>query len=253
MTDKTLHVFIGYDDREDEAYKVCRYSIVRRSSEAVSVHPLKHKPLRDMGLFDRPWRISESGQYVDERDGRPFSTQFSHSRFLVPEYAKKLGISGWALFVDCDFLFRANLAHLFELADPEYALMCVQHEHIPDETLKMDGVEQTRYYRKNWSSLMLFNLDHPLNKDLDIDAVNHKPGSWLHSFGWLPDEAIGDLPAAWNWIEGVSPRILPPKAVHYSVGGPWFENYRDVAFAQEWIAERAMMSRIRAADLRNGQ
>lgn len=247
---EVLPVFIGYDDRVDEAYRVCRHSIVARSSKAVRVMPLKHKPLRNAGLFDRPWRISESGQYVDERDGKPFSTQFSHSRFIVPAYAKSLSISGWALFLDCDFLLKADIAELFALADNDYAAMCVMHEHVPDEALKMDGVEQTRYHRKNWSSLVLFNLDHPLNADLTVDAVNHKPGSWLHAFGWLPDEALGGLPKEWNWIEGVTPRHLRPKAVHYSAGGPWFEECRDVAYAQEWIAERAGMSRIRASDMR---
>jgi hypothetical protein len=28
--------------------------------------------------------------------------------------------------------------------------------------------------------------------------------------------------------------IEKPKLIHYTEGGPWFENYRNCEFAQEW-------------------
>jgi len=34
--------------------------------------------------------------------------------------------------------------------------------------------------------------------------------------------------------------------VHYTAGGPWFRNYRNVAYAEEWLAEA---SRIGLADV----
>jgi hypothetical protein len=236
-----LNVFVGYDDREDEAYRVCHFSIANRTPETVAIRPLKHRPLRQLGLFTRPWRITESGQYVDERDGKPFSTQFSHSRFLVPAYARHLGVTEkWALFCDCDFMFRADLRELFALADDRFAVMCVKHRHKPAEGLKMDGMAQTQYRRKNWSSLVLFNLHHPANAALDAKTVNEQPGSWLHAFGWLRDKQIGEFPPEWNWIEGASPEI-EPKAVHFSAGGPWFPEYADVRYADEWRMVRAQM------------
>ena len=78
-----LNVYIGYDSREQEAYEVCRHSLLKFNNEDFSVYPIpvKHQELRDMGLFDRRWVIDEDGQYWDELDGKPFSTEFSHTRF----------------------------------------------------------------------------------------------------------------------------------------------------------------------------
>jgi len=229
-------IFIGYDAREDEAYRVCKHSL--RNYRVV---PMKHKELRNLGLFDRPWRVGETGQYVDERDQRPFSTEFSHSRFLVPHLAEKLGVKQqWALFCDCDFLFLNDVTELFALADPSKAVMCVQHQHEPEEGEKMDGVMQTRYFRKNWSSLVLWNLEHPANSRLTVDAVSNCPGSWLHKFGWLEDHEIGSLPMEWNYLVGHTKGVTP-KAVHYTEGGPWFPEYKNVPYAQEWRAVRRDM------------
>ena len=231
----TIPIFIGYDSREHDAYRVCRHSLYDHATVSIEIRPLKHRELRRNGLFSRPWRIGETGQYVDERDGRPFSTEFSHSRFLVPALADLIHVAApWALFCDCDFLFRTDISELVALADPDRAVMVVKHEHAPVDGDKMDGVTQARYRRKNWSSLILWNLTHPLNRDLTVDAVNHRPGSWLHGLGWLPDEAIGALPVEWNWLVGHSPADVAPKAVHFTEGGPWFDGYRNVPFAEEW-------------------
>lgn len=249
MSNPLLPIYIGWDTREQEAYDVLRHSIIDRTQSATYIRPLKHRQLRDQGLFDRPWRIGETGQYVDERDGKPFSTEFSHSRFLTPYLARRdVSATGWALFLDCDFLLQADIKHLFDLTEDRFAVMCVKHHHNPTDTVKMDGVAQTQYHRKNWSSLVLFNLAHPLNADLTPDVVNHKPGSWLHAFGWLPDEAIGEIGPEWNWIEGVTPDSVHPKAVHYSAGGPWFDSYENVRWSNEWKAERARMMNPRPTE-----
>lgn len=240
-----INVFVGYDSREDEAFQVCRFSLTERSSVEVKVYPIKHKALRHAGLFNRGWRVKgDTGQYIDERDGKPFSTEFSHSRFLVPDYAKALGIrEKWVLFCDCDFLFLEPVERLFELADDRYAVMVCKHNHCPSEIKKMDGVMQTSYPCKNWSSLILWNLRHPLNQKLNSYRVNTESGSWLHQFKWLPEDAIGALPLEWNWIEGAVPGDLNPSAVHYSVGGPWFDDYRNVKYADKWVEERSVMRR----------
>jgi len=237
MTDsEVLPIYIGWDSREQDAYEVCRFSIIDRTKASTYIRPLKHRTLRAEGLFDRPWRVGETGQYVDERDGKPFSTEFSHSRWLTYLLAKRdVPSAKWAAFMDCDFLFQANIKELFALADERFAVMCVKHRHTPTDSVKMDGVAQTSYHRKNWSSLVLFNLQHPLNADLTVDVVNHKPGSWLHSFSWLKDEDIGELPPEWNWIQGVSPDVTP-KAVHYSEKAPWFIEHGGL-----WELERSRM------------
>ena len=54
------------------------------------------------------------------------------------------------MFVDCDFLYLAEVKELKDLIDDKYAIMmCVQHDYTPKETTKMDGAVQTVYPRKN--------------------------------------------------------------------------------------------------------
>lgn len=228
-------IFIGYDSREADAYDVCVKSILRYSEQSIS--PLKEIPLRVAGLYDRPYRI-EGAQRYDTRDGRPFSTEFSFTRFLVPALCQ---YEGWALFCDCDFLFRANLDELFALKDDKYAVMCVKHDYRPEEGLKMDGQIQQPYPRKNWSSLVLWNCGHPSNKKVTIKFANMMPGSLLHGFGWLKDQEIGGLPETWNWLENHSSPAFEPKGVHFSSGGPWFPGYENVSYADEWRSLNASL------------
>ena len=53
---------------------------------------------------------------------------------------------------------------------------------------------------------------------------------------WADDSEIGSLPAGWNWLEGWDniPDKGFPQAVHYTRGGPWFENYQNVQYADIW-------------------
>lgn len=237
-----LDIFVGYDASEHEAYKVCEWSLARHTNRPLHVYPLKHRELRRHGLFDRPWRIDgPTGQMIDERDNTPCSTEFSFTRFLVPAYAKYLDVpSQWVMFVDCDFLFTTNVEELFDLADDTKGLMVVQQAHDPIQERKMDYVMQTRYPRKNWSSLMLFNRANEFVRELTPMMVNTKPGAWLHQLKWIPDRLIGNLPVEWNWIEGVTPNTVKPKAIHYSAGGPWFPNCQEVAYAAEWKKAQAL-------------
>ena len=226
-------VHVGWDSREDIAYQVCRHSLLRHASVPVAVLPLRQHDVRAAGLY--------------ARDPDPLaSTEFTYTRFLVPHLAD---YRGWALFVDCDFLWLDDIAGLLRLADPRYALMCVQHQYEPSEAWKMDGVPQTRYPRKNWSSLVLYNCGHPANRALTPAVVNRESGAFLHRFQWLPDELIGALPERWNWLEGWSrpPETGLPGAVHYTRGGPWFAEWQDVAYGDLWRAERAAYERVAAA------
>lgn len=222
-------VYIGYDGREPVAAHVARHSININSSGDVDVHYLKHRDLRKRGLFNREWIVTD--QFRDARDGKPFSTEFSFTRFLVPF----LQDSGWALFMDCDMVFTSDIYKLFSLVDDSKAVMCVKHFHSPDSKVKMDDREQTRYFRKNWSSFILINCSHPANKRLTIDDVNTKDGSWLHRFAWLEDDEIGSLPFSYNYIPGVSPLCEKPDHIHWTDGGPWFAEYVDCPMADVWM------------------
>lgn len=221
-----LRVFIGYDSREADAWEVCADSLRRHTSIPLAITALKQDRLRERGLYTRP---------ADE----PASTEFAHTRFLVPALC---GFEGYALFVDCDFLFTRDIATLWPLCDRNAAVNVVKHDYVPRSQWKMDGQPQVAYPRKNWSSLIIFN-----NKKcsmLTADRVNRMPASALHQFHWCPDELINGLPEEWNWLEGeyswpldaqcVDRRREPPAAIHYTNGGPWFEGCMGVAYADLW-------------------
>ena len=217
-----MKVFVGYDPREDIAYQVCKHSILTKQPEA-DVRPLVQKELRDAGWYKRP---------VDKLA----STEFTFTRFLVPELAN---FKGWAVFMDCDMILTTDIKQLFDQADDRYAVMCVQHDYTPKEGTKMDGQKQTVYPRKNWSSVVLFNCAHPSNAKLTQDMVNDTElnGAYFHRFSWLKDEEIGKLDHTWNYLVGVYDDIEKPKLIHYTEGGPWFENYRDCEFHKLWKGE----------------
>ncbi|CAL4942700.1 unnamed protein product [Urochloa decumbens] len=235
-------VFVGYDPREHEAYEVCRRSLLRHATIPLDVRPIRQPDLRAAGLY---WRAR----------GPTESTEFSFTRFLTPYLA---GYRGWALFVDCDFLYLADVADLLAAVVPpgaadaaaeadRLAVACVKHEYKPAEATKMDGAIQTTYPRKNWSSMVLYNCAHPKNvAALTPDAVSTQTGAFLHRFSWLDDDEIGEVPFVWNFLVGHN-RVDPddpatrPRAIHYTCGGPWFERYRDCEFADLWIEEAEML------------
>lgn len=232
-------VFIGYDSRWPLAYAVTARSMIEKSSADLDINPLLLPHLNGIGVYNRRTTI-KNGQMHDEISGAPMATEFAISRFLIPHLAGK---KGWSLFCDSDFLWRADVQQLFALADPEKAVMCVKHQYAPPENTKMDGQAQTLYRRKNWSSLMLINNEHPANVDLNLESVNYRPGRDLHAFFWLDDQMIGELPVEWNWLEGHSPAEVEPKALHYTRGTPDMAGYESTPFADEWraVAERITM------------
>jgi hypothetical protein len=226
-----FRIFIGWDQREPEAFDVAKFSLTRRASIPVSVTPIKVAELRAQGLY--------------RRDADPLAaTEFTYTRFLTPALA---GFSGWAVFCDCDFLWLGDIAGLLEYTQVPKAVYCVQHDYRPKETTKMEGAVQTVYPRKNWSSLMLFNCDHPSARRLTPEVVNRESGAYLHRMQWAADDEIGALPVDWNWLEGWNekPAHGTPKAVHFTRGGPWFENWRNVDYGDLWLAEREAMERAR--------
>jgi lipopolysaccharide biosynthesis glycosyltransferase len=215
-----LDVYIGWDSREQEAFRVAKDSLFKHTRGLVNIYPLQQSWLREQGHYRRP---------VDSLS----STEFSFTRFLVPHLQ---GFKGWALYFDCDFLWRGDVAELMDYADPQYAVMCVQHRYEPRETHKMDNRVQHQYPRKNWSSLMLFNCAHPtVVQNLTVDAVNNQTGMYLHQMDWA-GKHVGGLPIAYNYLEGwhTHADCPNPVAVHFTRGGPWFKNYENVEYAAEW-------------------
>lgn len=232
------HWYIGYDAMEDQAYEVAKHSLARHASVDLRITPIKHRAMRKAGLFWREWRMDATGQWWDNEDGRPFSTEFAFTRFLCPTLARRDGVKDWAIFVDPDFLFLADVRELAEEFDAGKAVMCVQHDFRPLDARKMDGQLQVPYRRKNWSSLMAFNMRHPTNERLTPECVNTATGGWLHGLEWLEDGDIGALDPAWNTLVGwPNPSLIQPKALHYTNGGAWIDDRPWDDSDQVWLNE----------------
>lgn len=226
-----INIYIGHDGRETVASNVLAYSIHARSSQPVAVIPVMLSQLKS----------------VSRRERHPLqSTDFSFSRFLTPYLAD---YTGWSLFMDCDMLMRDDVAKLWALRDERYAVMVVKHEHVPKEERKFLNEPQTKYEKKNWSSVMLFN--NARCRALTPDYVNTASGLELHQFKWLGDDSlIGTLPSRWNHLVGYDAPRKDAALVHYTLGGPYFETYRDCEYSGEWFAEREAMLHAGAAPLR---
>lgn len=169
-----IPIFIGYDPRERAATNVLIDSLYQHSSSPLAITPLVTPQLEAQGLYRR------------QRDPKQ-STAFSFTRFLVPYL---MGYEGWAVFMDCDMLCRGDIKQLWDQRDDRYGAMCVQHEHVPGETVKFLGEVQSAYPKKNWSSLMLLNCSRCTK--LSVDYVNTASGLELHRFHWLEgDHEIG--------------------------------------------------------------
>lgn len=224
-----LRIFIGYDAREVAAFQVLCASIIRHATVPVSITPIARHQIREL--------------YTRTR-GPLEATDFSMTRFLVPALC---GYEGHAVFMDCDMLCRVDVAELLALiaihfsptmADPlgAKAVLCCQHDYTPSDTVKFLGQIQTTYPRKNWSSFMVFN--NAKCRALTPEYVNTATGLELHRFTWTTDDQIGALPLEFNWLIGEYEPSERAKILHYTRGGPWFEETHNCDCADEWFAER---------------
>lgn len=217
-----IRVFVGYDAKLPVLYNVLQHSIQVRSSRPVSITPIMLSQL--------------SGIHTRERHPLA-STEFSFSRFLAPFLSD---YQGWSIFIDNDMLVLDDIAKLWDLRDDRYAVMCTKHDHRPHEDIKFLGTVQTKYEKKNWSSVMMFN--NARCAALTPEYVNTASGLELHQFKWLGnDDLIGDMPLRWNHLVGYNPPNPDVSLVHYTLGGPYFDEHRDCEYAAEWFRERDHM------------
>jgi hypothetical protein len=221
-----IRIFIGYDQREAAAFSVLSHSIHRRASQPVAIAPVMLEQLK--------------GVYRRERNPLQ-STDFSFSRFLTPWLC---GYEGWAVFMDCDQLVLDDIARLWALRDERYAVQVVKHHHVPKEEVKFLGEKQSKYEKKNWSSVMLMNCARC--RALTPDFVNAATGLELHQFKWLESDAlIGEIPSRWNHLVGYDAPRPDAALVHYTIGGPYFKEYEDCEYSAEGRNELADMLSVR--------
>ena len=211
-----INVFIGYDNKERVAYNVLSHSIIQNSTKPVAITPIALNNLKD--------------DFVRERNSLS-STEFSFSRFIIPHL---MNYQGWALFMDCDMLMFEDIAELWRMRDDSKAIQVCKHDYVPKEKTKFLGQTQTAYPKKNWSSFMLMNCKKC--STLTPDYVNRASGLELHQFKWLEsEELIGELPLEWNWLVNEYEYKQDVKNVHYTDGGPWFTDYRECDYAEDWF------------------
>lgn len=203
-----MRIFIGYDTREAVAYHTCVQSIIDTARD--------------------PKQLTFTPITGERRDG---SNDFIYARFLVPSLC---GFRGTALFVDGDMIVRHPVEDLFALERPYVGASVVKHDYKTKHPVKYLGNKNDDYPRKNWSSVILWQCGYAPNRKLTPEFVAKQTGSYLHRFGWLSDEQIGELPQEWNRLvleQGVQPT---DKLLHYTIGTPCFAEYADCDHAEEW-------------------
>jgi len=220
-----INVFIGFDERETLAFHVLSQSIHQHASHPVSITPIMLSQLK--GVY--------------RRDTNPLqSTAFSFSRFLTPFLSK---YQGWSIFMDCDMVVQDDIAKLWTMRDEQYAVMCVKHQHVPKEDVKFLNAVQTKYEKKNWSSVMLFNNEKCFT--LTPDYVNTATGLQLHQFKWLGnDDLIGEIPQSWNHLVGYNAPNPNASLIHFTEGGPYFNEYEDCEHHVTWQNAYEQMHRV---------
>jgi lipopolysaccharide biosynthesis glycosyltransferase len=221
MKSDEVKIWIGLDSSHTDVYDICKFSIETNTTEKLPIYPINK------------YTVSEYRRNVDPTE----STDFSFARFFVPYCSNFNGIS---IFLDGDFLFLDDIKNLLDLYDERYAIMCCKHEYTPKTSVKMDGKIQTTFPKKNWSSLMIFNNEHPKIKTLSPGTINFQSGKFLHQFKFLEDDDIGSLPIQWNWLVGwyKEPSDGSPKALHFTEGGPWLNGYETVEYSDVYNTYR---------------
>lgn len=214
-----IQFYIGYDSTMPEISKVC-YSSMSRWIEPENLHLLKLSEIEN--VFKRP------------RDPKQ-ATEFSFTRFLIPYL---MNYKGFAVFCDGDFLWVNDPKSIREHLDPNLAVHCVQHNIQDDQltSIKMDNRVQIWYPRKNWSSMMVINCEHPLVQKLTPEVVNTAPAGYLHQLEWA-ENSIGSLPLAYNFLVGY---YLPQGdvcAYHYTDGIPLHTGYENCEYSDLWMQE----------------
>lgn len=210
-----IRIFTGFDAREAAGWHAFAQSVIEKTSGAVSITPL--------------------GGSEGQRDG---TNAFAYSRFLVPYFCE---FRGFALWVDgADMLMRGDLAELWAQRCAWNAVSVVKHAYETKHARKYVGTEMESenadYPRKNWSSVMLWDCGHYLNRCLTPEYVAQHDGAHLHRLAWLPDERIGELEPEWNWLADEYGENEQAKLLHWTAGMPGFYHYRDAPHAQEWRA-----------------
>lgn len=212
-----IRIFIGFDQVESVAWHTLCHSILSLSSQPVTITPVKLSHIKNNLIRDKDFKQSN---------------EFSFSRWMVPWLC---GYKGYAIFMDCDMLLRTDISELWNMRTWQTSVQVCKHDYVPKDSIKYLGNTQYKYEKKNWSSVMIFNNEKCTR--LTPSYVSSASGLELHQFKWLEsDIEIGSLPMAWNHLVGEYDYDDDAKNVHFTVGGPYFKEYENCDYSQEWKA-----------------
>ena len=123
-------------------------------------------------------------------------------------------------------------------------------EHIPPKDIKFMGEAQTKYAKKNWSSVMMFN--NIKCRTLTPEYANSATGLELHQFKWLEsDNLIGEIPPKWNILVDYNHPNDEIGLLHYTDGGPFYPATQDCSFNKEWFQEFEQANYCQEANIYN--
>jgi hypothetical protein len=221
-----LRIVVGYDSTEKAGTYAFIESVLDHASKPIQFTLLDHNALRKDGIY---WKARTDDE----------ATEFSRTRFLTPYLAD---YRGPVLFADgADMICKADVVELFESVPIGCDVGVVKHNYDPLNETKFGAykAKQSRYPRKNWSSLMLFWANTSACKRLTPRYVSEATGAELHQLKWITntqspfykpgnDDAIianrvFGLDEAWNWIPGHSSErvnFADAKIVHWTEGTP---------------------------------
>ena len=99
--------------------------------------------------------------------------------------------------------------------------------------------------------MMAFNCESAECRALTPGVVNKESAGWLHRLSWCNDKNIGKVTPEWNWLVGyyAETEFGTPGAIHYTDGGPWFDDetvpaefkaagvhsWRDIEYGNLWL------------------
>jgi lipopolysaccharide biosynthesis glycosyltransferase len=214
MKSKLINIFVGFDQKESIAYHAFVQSLIDSSSIPLSITPLAEN---NLNIYNEK-----------HLDG---TNKFTYSRFLVPYL---MNFKGWAIYFDGDMVCLSDVKDLIRNFDTNKAVNVIKHDYKTKNSVKYFGQKNEDYPRKNWSSVIIWNCEHPKNKILTPDFIESMNGAFLHRFKWLDNVEIGELDKKWNWLAVEYPEIKDANLIHYTLGTPCFEEYKNTSMANYW-------------------
>ena len=212
-----IPIFIGYDPREAIVFHVCSNSIIRQSTSPVQIIPLALNLFKDY-----------------EETHKDGSNAFIYSRFLVPYL---MNFKGHAIYIDGDMILRDDISKLWDLRNPFFDVQVIQHNYKTRMPVKYLGSKNEDYPRKNWSSVIIWNCNSQVNRTLTPEYIMNSKGSHLHRFEWIDNERIGGLPIEWNWLPDELGENENAKLLHYTLGAPCFNEFKNTEMNSYWHIE----------------